>query len=499
VQPHEHVERLLVLLDLLERVDGGDARHEALLAGRLGDARELRVERGRLAEVALRPRDVRGERQRADVVRLEQDHVLERAERLVEPALLAEHAGPLPEELADLEVVVADAEPPLHDVEEAVVLVAGAHPAEEPVERDAAPRVARERAVERDLRVVVRGGLLEEDDPGALPELRAARVVLAERAELRGRERGRDRIAERLGARAEPLPRGDVLRPVLDDGAERGERLLHVAGGEVGPAGQGDRVEVRLLAERAREAVERGRAPPGVAPREGELEVDELRRGVPAADERLRERGLVEQPDDRRRRLERRPRLAVEVRRRGPPRRDLRLPVLGCERRAEPLERGVELRVGLDPRGGARRGERAVLIDHAREAEALRAGDRRRPVAACLELIERLVDEPPVLRRRRPQEPPERRRDREVARRAGLQRLQRRERLALIAGGTGADLEPEALQRERGRIGAGLAGDLERAAPPVERVRLVAAERPGQHRRARARRLAARRLELLDR
>ncbi len=71
-----------MLAELLVGVDRGDPRHEALLPRRLRDARELGVEGGRLAEVALRLRISASAN--ADVVRLEQRHVLERGERVVD-------------------------------------------------------------------------------------------------------------------------------------------------------------------------------------------------------------------------------------------------------------------------------------------------------------------------------------------------------------------------------------------------------------------------------
>src|SRR5262249_1899429 len=143
--------------------------------------------------------------------------------------------------------------------------------------------------------------------------------------------------------------------------------------------------DLRVRAERAAEAVQRRRTPPRIATRQRELEVHERAGRVLAPDEALSLRWLIEHRDERRRRLDRAARFALERRRRATARRALRLAILGPDRGADPLDRAPELRLRDDPGRGARRCHRAIAIDLARDAEALRARDRFRFAADLVE------------------------------------------------------------------------------------------------------------------
>ena len=482
MQAEEHVERLLRLAELvLVEIDGCDAAHQALLRRRLLHRGEAREERRRLSEVALRDADLAGEGEGAHVIGLEHRDVLERRQRPVGVALLAEHARALPVELADLALVLAHVEALLDDLEELVVLVPAAHGAEELVERERAPRIAVERARERDLGVVLRVGVLDEDGAGELPELGAALVDLAEGAELRARERLLHVIADALGRRPHALPRGEIAGAVLEHGAERLARLVRLACGEIVVAGERDRIELRVVAERRPEAVQSRGAAARIAAGQRELEVHQLGGAVGPGDERLRERGSIEQADERGRRLDGGLARALEVRRGRAARGDLGLAIADGERRAQPLDRDRQRGLDLGPSGGALDGAGLVLIEGAREAQPLGASDARRLAAALLERVERGVDLRAVLRGARPDDPRERRADREVVGPLFLDLLERGERVVGVAEG---GLEAEPLERDGGRVGARLCCDVERAAATLVRVGVGAADRPAEERRA---------------
>ena len=103
------------------------------------------------------------------------------------------------------------------------------------------------------------------DERGLLPEGSAARRARAACAELLARDGVGLAIAELLRSRAHALPGLEVVGARRRHGAEDLERSGRVARGERGPRGQREPVELALLAERAVELGERGRAAARIA------------------------------------------------------------------------------------------------------------------------------------------------------------------------------------------------------------------------------------------